>query len=206
MSTSSNQERSATSLVNRDGSPALEGLGRGLRALRKERGLSLQEVAKATTVSASFLSLVEQEKSDITIGRLVRLVAFYGVTLEELVPLDPKSEETGLVRRHERRLLRSPAEGIDIYMLAPDTHREMMPMLLEFKPGSELEEYGRHHTGEEWVYVLEGRLRLSLEGSVEHHLKAGESAYYSAQRPHRFSNADRRRRLRLICVNTPPVL
>jgi quercetin dioxygenase-like cupin family protein len=50
-------------------------------------------------------------------------------------------------------------------MLSPDTSREMMPMLLEFEPGSELAEYGRHRSGEEWVYVIEGRLRLSLEGS-----------------------------------------
>jgi transcriptional regulator with XRE-family HTH domain len=182
-----------------------QGLGRSLRALRKERGLSLQDVANETNVSASFLSLVENERSDITIGRLVRLCDFYGVTLAELVPVPAKVEETEVVHVGERRFLRSPAEGIDIYMLAPDTGREMMPMLLEFEPAAELAEYGRHHEGEEWVYVLEGRLCLSLDGSPPHYLEAGDSAYYSAERPHRFSNADRRRRLRVVCVNTPPV-
>jgi transcriptional regulator with XRE-family HTH domain len=182
------------------------GLGRSLRALRKQRGHSLQEVASDTNVSASFLSLVENEKSDITIGRLVRLCEFYGVTLAELVPVPAKVDETEIVHVHERRLLRSPDEGIDIYMLAPDTDREMMPMLLDFEPGSQLAEYGRHHEGEEWVYVVEGRLCLTLDGSPPHYLEAGESAYYSAERPHRFGNDDQRRRLRLICVNTPPVL
>jgi quercetin dioxygenase-like cupin family protein len=174
--------------------------------LRNQRGLSLQDVAAATNVSASFLSLVENERSDITIGRLVRLCEFYGVTLAELVPLPAKVDETEIVHVHERRLLRSPDERIDIYMLAPDTDRDMMPMLLEFEPGSQLAEYGRHHEGEEWVYVVEGRLCLTLDGSPSHYLEAGESAYYSAERPHRFANDDPKRRLRLVCVNTPPVL
>ncbi len=203
MSTSS-RTRNATAQIDRISTP--QGLGRSLRALRKERSLSLQDVATATNVSASFLSLVENEKSDITIGRLVRLCEFYGVTLAELVPVPAKIEETEIVHVTERRLLRSPDEGIDIYMLAPDTDREMMPMLLEFEPGSQLAEYGRHHEGEEWVYVIEGRLSLSLDGSPPHYLETGESAYYSAQRPHRFSNDDETRRLRLVCVNTPPVL
>ena len=79
-------------------------------------------------------------------------------------------------------------------------------MLLEFEPGAELAEYGRHQSGEEWVHVVEGRLCLSLEGSAPSFLGAGESVYYSAERPHRFSNDDPERRLRMICVNTPPVL
>jgi transcriptional regulator with XRE-family HTH domain len=200
----SNSDRISTrGSAERSSTP--QGLGRTLRALRKERGLSLQDVARETNVSASFLSLVENERSDITIGRLVRLCVFYGVTLAELVPLRVAVEETEIVHVEERRLLRSPAEGIDIYMLAPDADRQMMPMILEFEPGAELAEYGRHDEGEEWVHVIEGRLCLILDGSPPHYLDAGESAYYSAERPHRFSNADRGRRLRLVCVNTPPV-
>jgi transcriptional regulator with XRE-family HTH domain len=205
MSTSTVSMSTRASTVQADRSSTPQGLGRSLRALRNERGLSLHDVASMTSISASFLSLVENEKSDITIGRLVRLCEFYGVTLAELVPVPAKAEETEIVHVHERRLLRSPDEGIDIYMLAPDTERQMMPMLLEFQPGSELAEYGRHHEGEEWVFVIEGRLSLSLDGSPPHYLNAGESAYYSAQRPHRFSNDDAKQPLRLVCVNTPPV-
>jgi len=202
----SSETASSTKTAPSERSATPEGLGRSLRALRKARGLSLQDVASASNVSASFLSLVENEKSDITIGRLVRLVEFYGVSLAELVPVEAKVEETEVVQVDERRILRSPAEGVEIFLLAPDTGREMMPMLLEFEPGAELAEYGRHQSGEEWVHVVEGRLRLSLEGSAPSFLGPGESVYYSAERPHRFSNDDPERRLRMICVNTPPVL
>ena len=56
-----------------------EFLGAQLRALRGARRVSLGDVARETGISASFLSLVENGRSDITIGRLTRLVDYYGI-------------------------------------------------------------------------------------------------------------------------------
>jgi transcriptional regulator with XRE-family HTH domain len=182
-------------------------LAAGLRSLRLSKKLSLKEVALATNISTSFLSLVENGKSDITIGRLVRLVNYYGVALTDLIPPAPDDREAEVTRVDERRLISSssPAEGIDIYLLTPDTERTMMPMELEFDPAAQLAEYGRHD-GEEWVYVVEGCLLLTLDGAEPRRLTKGDSAYYPADRPHLFENADSRRPLRLICVNSPPNL
>jgi quercetin dioxygenase-like cupin family protein len=164
----------------------------------------LSEVGAATKISPSFLSLVEKGKSDITIGRLVRLVEFYGLSIAELLP-QAGSGDPEVVRMKDRRLLHSPAEGIDVFLLGPDTERTMMPMVVEFEPDAHLAEYGRH-AGEEWVYVLEGRLSLELEGAEPKLLGPGDGAYYAASRPHLFRNADPKRRLRVICVDSPPVL
>ena len=65
----------------------------------------------------------------------------------------------------------------------------MMPLLVEIEPGARLAEYGRH-AGEEWVHVLDGRLRLELEGAEPRMLEPGDSAYYPAERPHLFCNDD----------------
>jgi quercetin dioxygenase-like cupin family protein len=105
----------------------------------------------------------------------------------------------------ERRLLHSPAEGIDVYLLTPDTRRQMMPLQVEFEPGARLAEPGRH-AGEEWVMVVEGELRLELEGAEPRILGPGDTAYYPAERPHRFANASADKPLRLICVDTPPTM
>jgi transcriptional regulator with XRE-family HTH domain len=188
---------------NRTESPAT--LAESLRALRRLRGLSLAEVADATQISPSFLSLVETGKSDITIGRLVRLVEFFGVSLSDLVPTRGTPTFPEVLRRDDRPLVHSSHEGIDVYMLTPDTRRAMMPMVLDFDPGARLAEHGRHD-GEEWVHVLEGKLSLELEGADPVILDAGDSAYYPATRPHLFRNPDATRPLRLICVDTPPNL
>ena len=181
-----------------------DGLGPSLRSARTSKSLSLSEVASATGISSSFLSLVENGKSDITIGRLVRLVAFYGLPLADLLPSAPAAEPD-IIRKTEQRTLPSTGEGIQFRLLAPNTQGSMMPMVVEFEPSGHLAEYGRH-PGEEFVHVLQGKLELELEGSEPRVLKAGDSAYYSAERPHLFRNASDTAPLRIICVDSPPNL
>jgi transcriptional regulator with XRE-family HTH domain len=179
--------------------------GAQLHQARKARNLSLADVAEGTGISASFLSLVEKEKSDITIGRLVRLIDFYGISITDIVPGSTVGGYPQVVTPEERRLLHSPAEGIDVYLLTPDTRRQMMPLQVEFEPGAQLAEPGRH-AGEEWVLVVEGELRLELEGAEPRILGPGDTADYPAERPHLFANASSEKPLRVICVDTPPTM
>lgn len=184
--------------------PPQPGLGARLRALRSARRLSVRSVAETTGISPSFLSLVETGKSDITIGRLTRLVEFYEVSLMDLLPDQPNSDARA-VRKSEQRPLHSTSEGIDFALLVPDTRRVMMPQLISFAPGAKLAEYGRH-PGEEWIHVLQGELLLEFEGDSSLVLSAGDSAYYSSTSPHSFANASSTKRLILVCVDTPPNL
>lgn len=197
------------SLSNRDGATQPidaadgSGVGAALRAIRRRHGHSLNTVARETGISPSFLSLVENGRSDITIGRLVRLVDFYDVSITDILP--GGSADAEVVRAAGTRRLSSPAEGIEIFLLGPDTRRAMMPMLIAFEPGAQFAEYGRH-AGEEFVYVLDGRLRLELEGAEPRVLGRGDGAYYSATRPHRFANDDDAGPLSVVCVDAPPNL
>jgi quercetin dioxygenase-like cupin family protein len=185
---------------------ALPSLGARLKSVRTARRLSLAEVSEATDVSASFLSLVENDKSDITIGRLVRLIEFYGISIADLLPGEAASGYPDVVANADRRMLHSQSEGIDVYLLTSMTRdRQMMPLEVLIEPGARLAEYGRH-PGEEWVHVLDGRLRLELEGAEPRILHPGDSAYYPSERPHLFVNDDADRPLRLICVDTPPTM
>ncbi len=184
--------------------PGAGTLGESLRRLRQGRKLSLNDVATGTGISPSFLSLVENGRSDITIGRLTRLVEFFEVSITDILP-NPQAAEPDIVRAAERRLIHSPAEGIDVYMLGVDTHRTMMPMLLVFQPGARLAEYGRH-PGEEFLHVIDGILELTFMGSEPRILEPGDSAYYPGDRMHLFANASETSTLKLICVDSPPNL
>lgn len=180
-------------------------VGARLREIRQARNLSLAEVAEAAGISASFLSLVENERSDITIGRLVRLIAVYGISITDLLPAGAAAGYPEVIPLAERKYVHSPAEGIDVYLLTADTRHQMMPLQVEFEPGAKLAEFGRH-AGEEWLVVLEGELMLELEGAEPRRLGPGDSAYYPAERPHLFSNASETKPLKLICVDTPPTM
>jgi transcriptional regulator with XRE-family HTH domain len=164
---------------------ASQELAARLRDLRLERKLSLAGVAEATGLSSSFLSLIENGKSDITFSRLYRLVQFYGVSLLEIAP--DTSSGLAVVRGDERRRINSPSEGIDMYLLTPDTDRSMMPVIVVYQPGAEVSEAAKH-PGEDFVHVLEGRFLLELDGDEPVVLEAGDSVYYRATVPHSWKN------------------
>lgn len=178
-------------------------LGKRLRELRRAHGHSLAKVADATNISTSFLSLVEAGRSDITLRRLLRLIDFYGITLGDLLP-DGDGEEHLVVRRDARRHVVSPAEGIDCFYLFFEPGRVMMPMLFHIQAGGSTAERARHD-GEEFVYVLQGQLRIEVEGLEPLTLTEGDSAYFPGSRPHAYSN-DGADELRFIAVVTPPSL
>jgi transcriptional regulator with XRE-family HTH domain len=181
--------------------PSATNLGDALRELRRRRGATLAEVAQATEISRSFLSLVENGRSDITIGRLLRLVSFYGAQIADLLP-QAESHDPIVVRQAEQREVESPAEGIRIFLLAPDKERTMSPSLGVIVPTGASAERASH-TGEEFLHVIEGAITLEFEDVEPLLLKEGDSAYFRAERPHSYRNAGGTV-ARFISVATPP--
>jgi transcriptional regulator with XRE-family HTH domain len=179
------------------------GLGGAIRELRRDRRLSLQEVSAATGISASFLSLVENGKSDITLGRLIKLAGFFDVHVSDLLP-PGVGRDPIVIRASERRHIASPEEGIDIYLLGPDSERRMLPLVAEFGPSGRPAELVQHE-GEEYVYVLEGRICLEVEGHEPVVLEQGDGAYYRADRPHRLTTIDSES-ASVLAVASPPHL
>lgn len=180
-------------------------LGHRLRAIRQARGHSLSQVAEATALSTSFLSLVENGRRGITIDRLMRLVGFYDLRLGDLVPdqnrlLDTHAEI--VVRGPDARRLDFPTEGITMYLLAGDSKRAMMPALFEFEPGGHSAELTSHE-GEEFVYVLDGEIELVIEPEQAQTLGRGDTAYFQAERLHAYRNVGTGV-ARMIAVVTPP--
>jgi XRE family transcriptional regulator, regulator of sulfur utilization len=186
-----------------DDSPATNELGARLRQLRRSRGVSLAEVADGTGISPSFLSMVEQGKSDITVSRLMRLVHWFGVSVADLVQ-EPDNAAVQVVRAGNRRSLRLADEGIEIQMLTPDGHHAMLPVINVYEAGGGMVDPTRHD-GEEFVHVLEGRLELTIAGGDPIVLDAGDSAYYRSDTTHSFRNTGEGV-ARFFGITTPPNL
>ncbi len=162
-------------------------LGPALREARKARGLSLSEVAEATGISRSLLSLIETGRSDITIGRLGRLAQLYEIRLADLVP-EPRHPDPIVVRSDDRPVIHYTAEGIDVEVLAPQGPKQMQALLATLLPGAAMEDY-IVQDNEQFVHVLEGRVRTEFGDGREIELGAGDSAYYvSGEGGHRHAN------------------
>src|SRR5512134_3653762 len=87
-------------------------LGERLRRLRHLRGYSLEDVAKATNISISFLSVVEAGKSDIAISRLMKLVKLYDASVLEVV--EPVTDDRVVVRKGKALRFTSDDEGVEV--------------------------------------------------------------------------------------------
>jgi transcriptional regulator with XRE-family HTH domain len=162
-------------------------LGAALRHARKTRGLSLAQVAEATGVSRSLLSLIETGRSDITIGRLNRLAQLYDIRLADLVP-EHRHPDPIVVRADDRRGLHYTAEGIDVEILVPEGPHSLQALLATFEPHAAMEDFVIQRT-EQFVHVLEGHVRTEFADGRELELHAGDSAtFVSGERGHRHEN------------------
>ena len=160
----------------------LNAVGARLRTLRQERGTTLTDVSEETGISVSTLSRLESGARKPTLELLLPLAGAYGVTLDELVDAPP----TGDPRVHLRPTkafgmtsipLTRRAGGIQAYKLVIAGVAERCTPDL------------KTHEGYEWVYVLNGRLRVVL---AEHDLvlSPGEAAEFDTRTPHWFGAAD----------------
>jgi transcriptional regulator with XRE-family HTH domain len=160
---------------------ALGAVGPRLRALRRRRETTLADLSAATGVSVSTLSRLESGTRRPTLELLLPLARAYGVTLDDLVGAPPTGDPRIHLRpvtRHGMTMLpltRRPG-GIQAYKLViPADSRRSNPDPLT-------------HEGYEWLYVLNGRLRLIL-GEHDLVLAPGEAAEFDTRVPHWFGAA-----------------
>lgn len=158
----------------------LDAVGPRLRALRKERDTTLAELSAETGISLSTLSRLESGDRKPTLELLLPLARAYGVTLDELVD----APATGDPRVHLR-----PIKQFGMTMV-PLTRRAggIQAYKMVLPPGERGEPDPRTHEGYEWLYVLNGRLRLVL-GEHDIVLTPGEAAEFDTHVPHWFGPA-----------------
>jgi transcriptional regulator with XRE-family HTH domain len=168
-----------------------EALAGYLRALRRERGLTLEEAGRATGISSSFLSLVEQGRSDITIGRLIRLAEFYEVDLADLVAGGRSEPATHvhILRTDGATALHSEQERVDLYDLSGGSHWALIPMMGIHAPGGGVE-VDDPDERETMLFVLEGTFSLEFANEPPVRLERGEGAIYRSTSTYRFTNVD----------------
>jgi transcriptional regulator with XRE-family HTH domain len=162
---------------------ALIATGPRLRALRKRRETTLADLSATTGISVSTLSRLESGARRPTLELMLPLARAHGVTLDELVGAPP----TGDPRVHLRPVTR---HGMT---MVPLTRRAggIQAYKLVIPAGSLRREPDvKTHDGYEWIYVLNGRLRLVL-GDHDLVLSPGEAAEFDTRVPHWFGAADR---------------
>jgi transcriptional regulator with XRE-family HTH domain len=160
----------------------LSDVGPRLRALRQRRGTTLADLSAATGISVSTLSRLEAGRRRPNLELLLPLAEAHGVPLDDLVG----APATGDPRIHLRPLSQNGRT------IVPLTRRpggvQAYKMVIPAGPGPRSPET-KIHEGYEWMYVLNGKMRLLL-GQQDLVLSPGEAAEFDTRLPHWFGSAD----------------
>ncbi len=157
---------------------------RRLRELRLQRGLTLQQVAERASIDLSTLSRLEGGKRRLALDHVPALAAALGVSTDELLRTAPRQDPRvrGRPRRYEGMTMwpltrHGPAGGLQAYKIVISAKRDTPP---DDRPV---------HAGNDWLYVLSGRLRLVL-GEDDFTIEPGEAVEFTTWTPHWFGAAD----------------
>ena len=178
-------------------------LGAEIRALRKDLGLTLKQVAARAGVSVGYLSEIERDLTRVPIGVLRRLCDVLGVSIGWLLRPSrtaPEEERDVIVRAADRTRLTFPGVGIHEELLSPHLGGPLELLISTIEPGADSEDYS--HAGDEAGVVIEGTLDLWVDGT-QHRLRVGDSFAFPSSRTHRCANSTPTP-TRVLWVITPP--
>lgn len=162
----------------------LAGLGFRLRDLRANRGWTLEELAERTGLSKPFLSRLEAGDRQPSIAAVLTLARAFGVSVGAMFESATPVDACVVVRGGKAPVRRN--EGLTYAPLSSNARfANLQPMKLIVSHRRKGDEQYQHD-GEEWVYVLSGRLRVSVAG-VPHDLDPGDSAHFDSRQPHRLT-------------------
>ena len=190
-------------LLKREGRvrPAADGsagaIGLHLRQLRAKRKLPLAQVAQAVGISVGFLSALERSQMSGSVGTLRKLARFYKTNILDF--FDANGASSRQVQPEQRKVLEA-GPGVRMELLAWG-NTVMEPHLFRVAPEAGSGD-SYTHAGEEFLYVLQGELLITLE-KEQYRLKAGDSFYFESATPHHWKNPGRAETW-VLWVNTPP--
>ncbi|MCU1489127.1 MAG: transcriptional regulator, family [Acidimicrobiaceae bacterium] len=168
--------------------PGTDGVGRRLRALRRERGWSLSELSERCGVSRSMLSQVEREEANPTLVVAFRIAAALGVSLDELAATELPGTPISVIRRSDPRLVFRDDDDCRIRTLSAlelEKDVELYEVLL--RPGRSLASSAHYRGTREFLTVQSGAVRVTAAGGTVD-LAAGDSAHYRADVAHVLEN------------------
>lgn len=162
-------------------------LGCKLRAIRESRDWTLDELAERSGLSKPQLSRLESGERRPSLAALLSLSKAYGVAVGAFFSAPQNPAAIQVVRA--KKSLPQQANGLAYWPLSTGNSRfNLQPIRVVVSPGrSELDRYT--HEGEEWLFLLSGKLRVTV-GEQTEILSAGDSAHFDSRIPHRLDALD----------------
>lgn len=174
-------------------------MGERIKRRRKELGLTLQELAERSELSAPFLSQAERDVSVPSLVSLLGLARALDVELSYFMEIVETRNVVHRAAKPSRIRIDSPVEYIDL--ASGIQSRKLDAILMRIPPGHVFPTDQRN--GEDFLYLIEGEL-YATAGKTHTVLKAGDSMHFDSRLPHTARNTSTKEAV-LLYVGTPSV-
>jgi transcriptional regulator with XRE-family HTH domain len=162
----------------------VQNLGKRLRALRKEQGLTLVQLGQQVGLSASYLSQIERSVTTPSLARLTTIARALDVEVRYFFEDDVSSP--CVVKLNHGKRLSGAADAIVELLSADPSDKKIQPYRVVCQPGASRDQPPTY-PGEEFGFVLKGQLTVTV-GEETFVLKAGDSIHYETLQPHSWRN------------------
>ncbi len=173
-------------------------LGTKLKDMRQQKNLTQEELANRCELTKGYISQLENDLTSPSIATLVDILNALGSNLSDF--FHEEAEEK--IVFGESEYIEKQSDGMKLEWVIPNAQKNLMePVLVELLKNAATQT-DFPHEGEEFGYVLEGRIAVEKAGK-RHAVKKGESFYFTANKEHRIVNAGKST-AKFLWISTPP--
>ncbi|MBN1663953.1 MAG: cupin domain-containing protein [Deltaproteobacteria bacterium] len=174
--------------------------GERLAEIRRKKKMSLEELSEKTGLTVSHLTSIEEGKDFAPVGDILKISRALTVNPEELFSADAKEED---LKKKRVAGFKKREESYQYTVLTPqgtDKHLRAFRVVIPAK--SEHPKISYRHEGEEFVYVLEGEVKIRV-GRKSHHLKVGDAFHFDSGISHSLVNPGGKPTVLIVTLYTP---
>jgi transcriptional regulator with XRE-family HTH domain len=166
----------------------IRAIGRAIKELRQRRQLTLEDLADQSGCTPGFISQLERNQAAPSIVTLYAIAEVLGVKVTDFFP--DVTNSTKVVRKDERGTFKIDGSAFSYSLMTTKfPHGALQAFILTFAPSKQAlptDEY-RAHLGEEFIYILDGELHVSI-GDASYDLREGDSIYFKSSVKHSLEN------------------
>jgi transcriptional regulator with XRE-family HTH domain len=176
-------------------------IGEKIKRFRMINSLTQEELASRADLTKGYISQLENDATSPAIATLKDIVDVFGITMQEFFA-EPITTTDVVFGAEARVQSTDDGAGVTVELLVPGAqNREMDPVLVTLKPGEEMDEQD-YHEGEEFGYLLQGKIQLRLDDQL-YQVNKDECFYFSSDKKHAVKNIGKAE-AKILWVVTPP--
>ncbi len=172
----------------------IQSLGERIRMMRERQHLNIKQLAEKTGYKEEYLNKIEEGKISPPVGALISISRALAVDSKTFLSEDRRKRRQSYVKRTKAYAYRS---------LTPDAEdKHLWAYLVALEPKKQHEMVAYKHEGEEFMYVLEGRVEVTV-GEEAHELKKGQTIHFNSGVTHNLKNLSSKDSRLIVVVYTP---